>query len=90
MYGLNAYWLPRSQPSDNFFRFKVMRNRMGQENSLKQRLRPFIFNNITASMGRGRRITLRFLLPPLNCQILTPVYCLPAQSITLRYCGPQK
>ena len=52
---------PRSPPSDNFFKFKVMRNRVGPENFLESRLTPFILNNILASMSKDMGISLRFL-----------------------------
>jgi hypothetical protein len=41
---------PLSPQSDNFFKFKVMRNRVGPKNLPKSRLTPFILSNILASM----------------------------------------
>jgi len=47
---------PRSEPqSDNLFKFNMMRNRVGLDNSLESRLTDFIFNDITASMTRDSR-----------------------------------
>jgi len=46
---------------DNFFKFNMMRNRVGPENFLQSHLTPFILNNILASMTRDMGILLRLL-----------------------------
>jgi hypothetical protein len=49
---------PFEPQSNNLFKFKRMRNRVGRENFLKSRLTAFILNNILASMTRDMGISL--------------------------------